>query len=146
MAVTPNSIITPQTPFVAFADLQAVTAVTTRATLSAATTLVAFSPFTNNNGKQINSITVKNTGTSVSTVNAAQLVLIYQYDNNSKYWLVDEIPITSVTPSTTAPSFYTQIFYSGWVIPASHLLYACTTVTTTVGGTGFIVSCRGGDL
>lgn len=146
MAVTPNSIITPQAPFSAFADLQAVTAVTTRAKLTASTTLVAFSPFTNTNGKQINSILVKNTGTGITTANAALLVLIYQYDGSSAYWLVDEIPITSVTPSTTSPSFITQVYYSNWIIPANHTLWAATTVTTTAAGTGFIVNCRGGDL
>jgi len=146
MAVTANSIITPQAPYAAFADMQTASAVTTRANLAASTTLTALLPFTNTNGMQINSIQVKGTSTAIGAPTAAQTVLVYEYDGTSKYWLVDEIAISLVTPSTTAPSFFTEVFYSGWIIPASHTLWVATTIATGAATTAFSVCMQGGAL
>lgn len=150
MATTPNSIITPQKPYIAFADLTGGTtatgsvAVTSRAPQTATTNL---SPLGNSpaDGRQINSITVRGASTSITAATAAMIVFVWEYDGTN-YKLVDEIPVTAVTPSTSAPAFTVTNYYSGWIVPASHTLWVSSTVATGAATTALYVMLKAGDL
>jgi len=73
----------------------------------------------------------------------AQTVLIWLLDGTTA-WVIDEILVTAVTPSTTAAAFSTEKTYSNLVIPTGYSLYASTTVTTTSSTTALQVTAFGG--
>jgi hypothetical protein len=147
MAVTPNSIITPQTPIVLWGNLTGATALTSRAPITGTTGLTAVMTTANNtNGFKLNYVTVKGASSSATAPTAAQLVYIWVYNATTSY-LADEYIVTVVTPNTTTiPSFKLQTFYSDWIIPAGHGIYVSTTVNTTSSTTALLVEVGGGYL
>ena len=146
MAVTATPIFA-QTPYAKTLTLAAQTAATTRAPTATASlsgaNITAFVPVSTN-GLRIDSIQVNAAGTSISTINAANIVGIWLWDGTTAF-LIQEILVTAVTPSTTAAAFTTTYtFPAPLVMPAAFALYASTTVTTTAAGTALQVTAFGG--
>jgi hypothetical protein len=146
MAVTSTPIFA-QTPYVKTLSMAAQTACTTRApTATASTTaanIIAFVP-ASTNGLRIDSIQVNACGTGISTVNAANVVGIWADDATNAY-LITEILVTAVTPSTTAAAFTTTYtFPIPLNLPAAFTLKASLGVTTTAAGTALQVTAVGG--
>ena len=146
MAVTSTPIFA-QTPYVKTLSMAAQTACTTRApTATASTTaanIIAFVP-ASTNGLRIDSIQVNACGTGISTINAANVVGIWADDATNAY-LITEILVTQVTPSTTAAAFTTTYtFPIPLNLPAAFTLKASVTVATTAGGTALQVTAFGG--
>ena len=146
MAVTSTPIFA-QTPYAKTLTLAAQTAATTRAPTATASlagaNITAFVPISTN-GLRIDSIQVNAAGTSISTINAANIVGIWLWDGTTAF-LIQEILVTAVTPSTTAAAFTTTYtFPAPLVMPAAFALYASTTVTTTAAGTALQVTAFGG--
>jgi hypothetical protein len=148
MAVTPNSVITPQAPYAVAASLAAVTACTTRAPTAVAS-LAGASIFqlvpTTTNGVRIDRIYVKGSSSSFVAATVAQTVTVWLSDGTTG-WPFDELLITAVTPSTTVASF--QIFqtYTGLVLPAAWSMYISTSITTTAATTALDVVAVGALL
>lgn len=146
MATTATPIFA-QTPYVKSLSLAAQTACTTRAPTATASlagaNIIAFVP-TSTNGLRIDSIQVNACGTGITTANAANIVGIWAYDGTTAY-LINEIAVTAVTPSTTTPAYTgTLVFTQPLVLPATYSLYASVTVTTTAAGTALQVTAFGG--
>lgn len=148
MAVTPNSIVTAQTPYAITASLAAVTACTTRgptATASlAAANIVALVP-TSTNGRRIDAISIKGDSTSFTAATAVQTVTIWMHDGTTAY-PIKEIVTTLVTPSTTVASYESGMIPIGITLPAAFSLYMSTSITTTAATTALAVSAFGADL
>lgn len=137
MAVTPNSIVTPQGPFIAGFNLAAVTACATRAptpiaSAAAANIFLVSGPTAN--GLRLDRILVKGSSSSISATTAAQTVTIWLSDG-ATLWPIDEILVTAVIPSTTVASYQGISVYSGLVLPSTWLIYVSTSVTTTAATT-----------
>lgn len=146
MAVTSTPIFA-QTPYAKTLTLAANTACTTRAPTATASlagaNIIAFVPVSTN-GLRIDSIQVNAVGTGITTANAANLVDIWLWDGTTAFMIL-EVAVTAVTPSTTAASFTTTYtFPAPLVLPAAFALYASTTVTTTAAGTALQVTAFGG--
>lgn len=148
MANTPNSVITPQAAVLGHANLAAVSACTTRGPTAtaglAAANIVVCVPTVATDCK-ISRIDVKAISTAITAPTVAQLVGIWDWDGTNAY-LVDEIIVSAVTPSTTVPSFLTYTTYDDLVLPAGHALYVSTTVTTTASTTALGVTAHGATL
>lgn len=146
MTVTATPIF-PQTPFVISTSAAAKTACTTRAPTVTAS-LVAANIFeitpVSANGRRIDKIQVNAISTAITSATAANLVGIWAWDGTTAY-LIDEITVTAVTPSTTVASFTTNKVYTDLVLPAAFKLYASLTVTTTASTTALQISVFGGD-
>ena len=138
--------IFPLAPYSALASLAAVTACATRAPIAfsaiAANNLVALAG-TSTNGLRVDRISVQACSTSMTAMTAAQTVLVWQTDGTT-VWVIDEILVTAVTPSTTAAAFSTFHLYSNKVLPPTHSLYVSTTVTTTAATTALLACIDGG--
>jgi len=145
MAVSTNSLILPQGPMVWNLSLAAVTACTTRAptaTASLAGANIFLLVPTTTNGARVDRITVKGCSSSISATSAAQTVIIWEWDGVTAF-PIDELIVTAVVPSTTVPSYQGQTVYTNFVLPATHALYAATTVTTTAATTALCLSALG---
>lgn len=146
MAVSPNSIITPQNPYHNFANLIAATALTSRAPISGTTGLTVLVP-TQTNGIQINQIRVKVSGTSTSGSNAALSIYVWIHSTGSATAvLFDEIVLGTTLASATAASYQTDVYYSGLILPSTHSMYVSESVATNTTLTGPIVHVFGGLL
>jgi hypothetical protein len=147
MAVTATPIFA-QTPFIATLDLSAQTACTTRAptaTASLAGANIVQFVGTSTNGRRIDAIQVNACGTSMTTANAANVVGIWRWDGTKAY-LIAEVTVTAVTPSTTSPAFTTTLTFAQPLnLPAADKLYASVGVTTTAAGTALQLTAFGGD-
>ena len=146
MAVTATPIFA-QTPYAKSLTLAAQTACSTRAPTAtaslAAANIIAFVP-PSTNGLRIDSIQVNACGTGMTTANAANLVGIWAWDGTTAF-LIQEISVTAVTPSTTAAAFTTTYsFPTPLSLPAAFALYASVSVTTTSSGTALMVTALGG--
>ena len=146
MAVTSTPIFA-QTPYAKTLTLAAQTACTTRApTATGSTTaanIIAFVP-ASTNGLRIDSIQVNACGTGITTANAANVVGIW-VDDATTAFLLTEILVTAVTPSTTAAAFTTTYtFPIPLNLPATFVLKASVGVTTTAAGTALQVTAFGG--
>ena len=133
MPVTATPIFA-QTPYAKTLTLAAQTACTTRAPTATASlagaNITAFVPVSTN-GLRIDSIQVNAVG-------------IWMWDGTTAFMIL-EIAVTAVTPSTTSASFTTTYTFSApLVLPAAFALYASTTVTTTAAGTALQVTAFGG--
>ncbi len=131
---TPSSIMSPQAAFLGHCNLAAVTACTTRgptatAGLAAANIVIALAANATADQK-ISKIAIKGISTSFTAATAAQIVGIWHWDGTTAY-LVDEILVTLVTPSTTVASFEGEVVYDDFVLPATHALYMSVSITTT---------------
>lgn len=114
--------IFPQTPDLEIATLTTPTAITSRANITGTTGLVVLVA-TATNGKRVDNIIVKSKGTSL-----AGLLFLWVYNGTTSF-LIDEIDLTALTPSTTAASMIAVKSYS-WlnIKAATESLYISTTV------------------
>ncbi|MCK8198444.1 hypothetical protein, partial [Erwinia amylovora] len=74
----------------------------------------------------------------------AQTVLVWLWDGTNAS-VIDEIPVTAVTPSTTAAAFVASRSYGNLVLPSTHKLFVSTTVSTTASTTALSVIAFGGS-
>lgn len=148
MANTPNAYMTPQAAVLGHANLAAVTACTTRGPTAtaglAAANIVVLVPTVATDCK-ITKISLKAISTSITAPTAAQLIGVWDWDGTTAY-LVKEIVVSLVTPSTTSPSFESDTLYDDFTLPAGHALYTSTTVTTTAATTALGVTAHGATL
>jgi len=121
MTVTANSIITPQTVGNGNATLTSPTAITSRANIAGITGLVALKPVTTN-GAKVYEINWKSKGTS-----SAGMLSIWRYDGTTSF-LMDELPIAGVTPSTTVASESNKKTYANLALKSTEALYCSVTV------------------
>ena len=139
--------IFPATPYAVSASLAAATACTTRgptATASlAGANILAFVPVSTN-GLRIDVIQVKACSTSFVAATTANIVGIWMWDGTTAY-LIDELLVTAVTPSTSVASFTTSKSYTNLVLPSTFALYASVAVTTTAATTALSVQAFGGS-
>ena len=146
MAVTPNSVVTPQGFLFAPVSLAAVTACATRApqTVAAAPGANIFQvPATiTTNGCRIDRIYVKGVSTSITAATVAQTVTIWISDGTT-VWPIDELLVTAVTPSTTVASFQTFNTYTGLNLTSTQSLWVSTSITTTAATTALDVIATG---
>lgn len=148
MANTPNSVITPQLAVLGHANLAAVTACTTRgptatAGLAAANIVVCVPTVTADT--KISKIALKAISTSITAPTAAQLVGVWDWDGTNAY-MVKELTVSLITPSTTVASFESDTLYDDFVLPIGHALYVSTTVTTTANTTALGVTAHGASM
>ena len=140
--------IFPVAPVIGIASLAGATACTTRGPIAHASLgstpcfAVALLPVSTN-GTRVDTITVKAISTAITAATVAQTVLIWASDGTTGY-VVDEILVTAVTPSTTVASFTTTKTYTNLLLPATWTLWASTTVTTTASTTALAVEAYGG--
>ena len=146
MSATYNSALLPQTPLCASLTLAAVTACATRAPTASAS-LAGANIFqlvaSQTNGFRLDQIQVQACSSSITAATVAQTVLIWLFDGTTA-WVIDEILVSAVTPSTTAAAFSTIKTYNNRVYPTGFSLYASTTVTTTASTTALQVMMNGG--
>lgn len=145
MANTFNSIATPQNAGLFNANLAAVTACTTRgptadAGLAAANIIVCIPAVASD--FKISKVAVKGISTSITAPTAAQLVGLWHHDGTTAY-LLKEVTVSLVTPSTTVVSFEGELLFDDFVLPAGDALYVSTTITTTAAGTALNVTAHG---
>ena len=142
-----TSPIFPVTPYAVTGDLTVATACTTRGPTAtaglAAANIIELTPVSTN-GRRIDKITVQAASTAIAAPTAEQIVGIWMWDGTTAF-LIDEIDIDLVTPSTTATSFSTSKSYTDFVLPAAFKLYISTTVTTAAATTALTVTVFGGD-
>jgi len=141
--VTP---IFPVTPLFSTANLCAVTACATRgpvASANLATNNIIQMLASQTSGFRLDEIQVKASSTSMTAATAAMIVGLWAFDGTTA-WLIDEILVTAVTPSTTVASFVTNKYYTTRVFPSVVSLYVSTSVTTTASTTALIVEAFGG--
>lgn len=148
MANTPNSLISPQNAVLGHANLAAVTACTTRgptatAGLAAANIVVCIPTVTADT--KISKVALKGISTSITAPTAAQLVGLWDWDGTNAY-MVKELTVTALTPSTTVASFESDSLYDDFVLPVGHALYVSTTVTTTASTTALGVTAHGASM
>ena len=146
MAVTSTPIFA-QTPYVKTLSMAAQDACTTRAPTATGSTagayIVLFVP-TSTNGLRIDSIQVNACGTGITTTNATNIVGIWADDGTNAY-LITEILVTVVAPSTLIAAFTTTYtFPIPLNLPAAFTLKASVTVQTSAGGTALQVTAFGG--
>lgn len=148
MAVTATPVFA-QTPYSVSLSLTAQTACTTRAPTAtaslAAANIIQFVP-TSTNGCRIDYIKVVAASSAITSATAANLVQIWNWDATNAY-LIDEIPVSAVTPSATAAGFTTIYAYAnGLYLPAANRLYASVTVTTVANTTALTATAFGALL
>lgn len=145
MAVTQNTIVLPQGPTIANLSLAAVTACTTRAPTATAglagANIFLLVP-TSTNGVRIDKILAKGCSTSFVAATVAQTITIWEWDGVTAF-PIDEMLVTAVTPSTTAASYQGQVAYTNFILPATHALYASTSITTAAATTALCLSAVG---
>ena len=140
--------IFPIAPVVGIGSLAAATACTTRGPIAHGS--LGSSPCyavqvlgTQTNGVRIDKIQIQAISTSISAATVAQTVLIWASDGSTAY-VVDEIAVTALTPSTTIAAFVTSKSYTNLLLPSTWSLWASTTVTTTASTTALAVEAFGG--
>lgn len=149
MPVTPNSIITPQAPYLVMAPLSNAVACPTRlpTAVGSMTAGSGFYPFvpTSTNGRKIDYMQVKACSANIASGSSNQLVGAWVSDGVSGY-LYKEVVITTGTASTTSPSFDSGPVTIGLVLPTGYSMYVSTTVATTTGANALSVFAWGADL
>ena len=137
------------TPYAGFTDLSAQTACTTRGPTAtaglAAANIVPLVAADSLNGRKIDAIRVKASSTSMAAPTAPNVVGIWQH-NGTTAFLVYEIVVQAVTPSTVSQAFETEITFPNLDLPAAHSLYVSVGVTTTAATTALTVRASGGDF
>lgn len=86
-------------------------------------------------GSRIDEVNVIATGTTTAGV-----VRLWLY-TGSVYYLIEEVLVTAITPSTTVASFSTTLTFNNFMLPSGHSLRA-----TTNNSEGFNVIAFGGDF
>lgn len=126
MSTTPNFPGTPISTAVAVSA----TANTSRAsTVGVPANSVAVSPVAAN-GARVDQINVNGLGTTV-----AGIIIIWHYDGTNSVPIL-EIPVTAVTPSTTAAAFATSVVPPNALLGANCRLYATSTVASQLAAVG----------
>ena len=147
MAVTPNSVVSPQTPYFASANLSAVTACTTRAPTSVASApganIIQMTPAPAN-GARIDRISVKASSTSITAASAVQTITIWISDGTTLWPVPTEITTTVVTPSTTVSSGEWFANFDKLQVPVGGSIWVSTSITTTAATTALTVTANGG--
>jgi hypothetical protein len=69
--------------------------------------------------------------------------LLWRKDGTTSY-VIDEIVVSPVTPSTTAPAFSVTKLYDNLVVPVGNSLWVSTSVATTTSTTALAVTAFGG--
>ena len=150
-----TSPIYPMTPYVTTASLAGVTACTTRGPIAHASMgstpcfAVLLVPAgaaqtpASTAGTRIDKIQVQGISTSFTAPTAAQTVLLWLDDGTTSY-VIDEILVTVVTPSTTVAAFNTSKAYTNLVVPVGCSLWVSTSITTTTSTTALAVTAFGG--
>lgn len=136
----------PLTPLAPSVSLAAVTACSTRAptaTASLAAANIVQLLASQTNGARIDKIHINACSSSITAATVAQTVLVWLHDGTTA-WVVDEIAVTAVTPSTTAVAFSAEKFYANFVIPTGYSIYVSTTITTTASTTALQATLFGG--
>ena len=121
MALTPNSVVTPQTVGNGSATLTSPTPITSRANIVGTTGLVQLKGVTTN-GTKVYEIKYKAKATTV-----AGMLSIWRY-NGTTSMLEDEIPINAVTASTTVASDSGRRLYDNLALLATESLWVSVTV------------------
>lgn len=138
----------PQTPVIGTCQLTAVAACTTRAPTPTASlpgaNIFALTPVSTN-GKKVDAIQVNAAASAIGGATTAGLVQIWLWDGTNAT-LLDEIPVTAITPSATAAAFSVTRYYDRLILPSTYRLYASTTVATTAAANALVVTALGGDL
>lgn len=152
MAVTSNSVVTPQNPYMAVGNLSAVTACTTRAptataSLAAANISILVPAADNVSGLVVSKIEVKGSSSSFTAPTAAQTVTIWLWDPVAgiaypKY----EILTSVVTPSTSVNSGEFSRSFTDFTLKAGWAIYQSTSITTTASTTALVVTAHGALL
>ena len=145
---TSGNLVLAQNPYIGNLSLAAVTACTTRAptaTASLAGSNIFLLVPASTNGTRIDLIRVKACSTSFVASSAAQTITIWEWDGTTAF-PIDEILVSAISPSTTVGSFQIQQQYQGLVLPATHALYASTSVTTTAATTALSITAVGALL
>lgn len=137
-----------QTPYAKSLSLAAVTACATRAPTAtaglAAANILELTPVSTN-GRRIDGITVSGCSNAMTAATTAGLVGIWLWDGTTAY-LLTEISVSAVTPSTTVAAFVTTYIPPvPLILPAAYKLFASTTVTTTASTNALDVAVFGGD-
>jgi hypothetical protein len=86
-------------------------------------------------GSRIDEVNVIATGTTTAGV-----VRLWLY-TGSVYYLIEEVLVTAITPSTTVATFNTTLTFNNFMLPTGHSLRA-----TTNNSEGFNVVAFGGDF
>lgn len=87
-------------------------------------------------GSRIETVVITATGTTT-----AGMVRLFVHNGSTAY-LLQEVPVYAITPSSTVPSFYAMIgFENGFIIPTGYSLRASTHNAET-----FNVIALGGDF
>ena len=137
-----------QSPLYKSLSLAAVTACSTRAptvTANLATSNILELLPTSANGVRVDMITVVGCSSAITAATTAGLIGVWVWDGTTAY-LLTEIVISAVTPSTTVPSFTaTYIPPIPLVLPSTYKLFASTTVTTTASTNALEVNVFGGN-
>lgn len=145
MATTTNAVVLPQNPIIYNLSLAAVTACATRAPTATASlagaNIFLLVPATTN-GVRIDKILAKGCSSSINAATVAQTITIWEWDGTTAF-PIDELLVTAVTPSTTVASYQGQVNYTNFVLPATHALYASTSITTTAATTALALSALG---
>lgn len=126
------------TPTPVFAQTLVSQAVALSATANTGRTVVAgtptngvlISPNTNTNGVRVDKIFINGTGATL-----LGQVVIWLYDGTNSY-PIDELAITVVTPSTTAPAFQLTKSYEDLTLQPTHKLYATSQVASQLAAIG----------
>lgn len=129
MATTPNF---PATPRAAFVNIS--TANTTR-TASGTTNLTSLM-VAGASGSKVDQITVKATGNT-----STGAIRLWLYSGSGNGTLIDEIPVSAVTPAATDPAFSTIKTYNNLFLPSGYTLYVTTHIAES-----FNVVAFGGDF
>lgn len=121
MAVTPNSIVTPQSVGNGIATLTSPTPVTSRANITGTSGLVQLTA-TTTNGKKVYEVKWKSKGNS-----SAGSLCIWRY-NGTTAFLEDELSIGGITASTTVASESGKRTYDNLALGPTEQLFVSVTV------------------
>lgn len=148
MAVTPNSIITPQTPYAIVVSTGACTACTTRGPTAtaglAAANIKALVP-TSTNGRRIDFIRIKSDSSDFTDASVVQSIMIWQHDGTTAHLIKEHITAV-VTASTTVASYDSGPIALNLVLPAAFSLYYSVSITTAADSTTMNIQVYGADL
>jgi hypothetical protein len=146
MAVTPTPIYA-QTPYATALSFASANACTTRLpTVTASLAAANIVQFTASsvNVLRVDAIRVQHCPSVITASSVANLVQVWEWDGTTAF-LVDEISVTAVTPSTTTAAFsVTQTYNPPMIIPAANRLYGSVTVATATNTTALAAYAFGG--
>ena len=129
MATTPAFASTPRAAFVNISTGN--TARTASGTTSLTSLMVAGA-----SGSRVDQIVVKATASTT-----AGTIRLWLYSGSGNGTLIDEMPVSAVSPAATDPAFNTSKTYNNLYVPAGYTLYV-----STHNSESFNVVAYGGDF